>query len=178
MEDVIAYQALPSDTLMHLKTFVELWLYLPEFLGSLLLFATFILILTSDRKVHKLEKAYIILGIFLSLIMSLHSSVVLSIILPALSSYRELIERFFHVLFLDDPLGVGLIYFAITLPIYFLSAIAWDDSIKLSVRYLMILAFGIIMLPIVSIGSIAFFEQVVFKGDVCLGLTCPAVMKL
>lgn len=50
---------------------------------------------------------------------------------------------------------------------------AWNKSISLYLRYLIILGYAVLFIPIFSLGSIFFFEQIFYKRRVCFGITCP-----
>jgi len=72
----------------------------------------------------------------------------------------------------DDFLLLQIIF----IPFYLLLLIlytAWKKIISLRIRYLMILGYFILAIPILSLGSIFFFEQLIYNRRVCLGVTCP-----
>lgn len=63
--------------------------------------------------------------------------------------------------------------FVIVFPALFAIYLAWRKEIKLIVRYGIILSYVIIMIPLISAGTVFTFEQIIYGRKVCLGITCP-----
>ena len=73
----------------------------------------------------------------------------------------------------------SLILFSYVLfPLFFFTRLAWNNSIPVGIRYLIIFGFFIALVPLIGIGSVYFFEQEIFREKICLGLSCQGYMVI
>lgn len=120
-----------------------------------------------DRKLHLL---------FIAPLTILWTMILALFLLPLLASFVDLnhIKSFFDLPFpyTFPVLLILAVVLYIAFPIYFAVRLAWLD-VPVSLRYLILIGFGITLVPIIAFGMIICMEQIFYGGKICLGFTCP-----
>lgn len=141
----------------------------------------------SQYEFYLLIPAYLVLLIPLSLLYfktvyrkNILNAYIRYVILLTLESNLYLLLSEILTYFFDQSLPFLIIprlLLFLVFPIFFIINVAWNNTIALYIRYLIILGFFIIFVAMFILGIPRFIEQIIFNSRFCLGYSCPVSIR-